>query len=182
MASSRIARAHSRARPHTRSPASAQDRAAATKVLLAHRCDVEACDNKKNTALLRAAQHGTAGVLVLLLEAGASTTCRNVDGQLAVDRAREGEHQNVLGLCGKQRPVRPAGQNLPANWQKLARGWLRLEAALSLIWRGRGVLEEGGRFGRSLWVAVSHTGARPAHGARPQLGWRAASRVPVPTV
>lgn len=120
MASSRIARAHSRARPYTRSPASAQDRAAATKVLLAHRCDVEACDNKKNTALLRAAQHGTAGVLVLLLEAGASTTCRNVDGQLAVDRAREGEHQNVLGLCGKQRPARPAGQNLPANWQKLA--------------------------------------------------------------
>ena len=37
-----------------RSPASAQDRAAAAKVLLAHHSDVEARDNKKNTAVLRA--------------------------------------------------------------------------------------------------------------------------------
>jgi len=49
--------------------AACQDRAAAAKVLLAHHSDVEARDNKKNTAVLRAAQHGTAGVLVLLLEA-----------------------------------------------------------------------------------------------------------------
>jgi hypothetical protein len=77
---------------------------------------------------------------VLLLEAGASTTCRNVDGQLAVDRAREGEHQNVLGLCGKHgRYGRPARTHLPIS--RIGRGWLRLEAALSLIWRWRGVLE-----------------------------------------
>ena len=174
-----MTRAHTQARPHTRSHASAQDRAAATKVLLAHRCDVEACDNKKNTALLRAAQHGTAGVLVLLLEAGASTTCRNVDGQLAVDRAREGEHQNVLGLCGKHgRYGRPARTHLPIsrNWPRLAEAGSRPELDLALAGRA------GGRFGQSLWATVSHAGARPAHGARPQLGWRAASRVPMPAV
>ena len=128
---------------------------------------------------LQAAQHGTAGVLVLLLEAGASTTCRNVDGQLAVDRAREGEHQNVLGLCGKEgRHGWPVSIYLP-----IGRGWPRLAEA-----GGRPELDlalagcAGGRFGRSWAAAISHTGARPAHGARPQLGWRAASRMPMPAV
>jgi hypothetical protein len=43
----------------------------------------------------------------------------------------------VLGLCGKQwRCGRPARTK-----QLVGRGWLRLEAALSLIWRWRGVLK-----------------------------------------
>ncbi len=47
---------------------------------------------------------------------------------------------------------RPASQNISANWPRLAeagRGWPRLEAALNLIWRRRGVPEEGELAGAS---------------------------------
>ena len=93
-------------------------------------------------------------------------------------RARRGAPERARPMW-ETRPVWPASQNTSANqqnWPRLAEAGSRPELDLALAGRA------GGRFGQSLWATVSHAGARPAHGARPQLGWRAASRVPMPAV
>mmetsp|Transcript_3518 Transcript_3518/g.8309 ORF Transcript_3518/g.8309 Transcript_3518/m.8309 type:complete len:159 (-) Transcript_3518:181-657(-) len=66
--------------------------------LIKSKCPLEARDNKKNTALLRACQHGSTKVLKVLLEARADATVENVNKQTALIRATEGNHQECLDL------------------------------------------------------------------------------------
>ena len=59
---------------------------------------MQARDNKGNTALVRAGQHGHANVAAVLLSAGADRTSRNDAGEDCAQRARAGEHEAVLAL------------------------------------------------------------------------------------
>ena len=61
----------------------------------------------------------------------------HTQGDAHVERVFDAAAGQPHHLCGKQdRCGRPARTNLP-----IGRGWPRLEAALSLIWHWRGVLE-----------------------------------------
>ena len=59
---------------------------------------MEVKDNRGNTALLRACQHGNTGVAAALLSARADPTVRNDDGQDTLVRATEGGHDGVVAL------------------------------------------------------------------------------------
>ena len=59
---------------------------------------LQARDNKGNTALVRAGQHGHANVAAVLLAAGADVTSRNESGEDCATRAMSGGHQAVLAL------------------------------------------------------------------------------------
>ena len=73
-------------------------------LLLDRGVPLQALDNKKNTAMHRAAQHGSFGVLRTLLLLAGDDGSRNLDGQSVMDRAVASGHEQTIALM-KQPPV-----------------------------------------------------------------------------
>lgn len=74
---------------------------AVAELLIGANAQLDARDNRGNTPLLRAAQHGTLGVVLPLLRSGEASGASlsgalNDDGQSALDRARAGGHTEVV--------------------------------------------------------------------------------------
>ncbi len=74
---------------------------AVAELLIGANAPLDARDNRGNTALLRAAQHGTLGVVLPLLRSAEASgvslsVALNDDGQSALDRARAGGHTEVV--------------------------------------------------------------------------------------
>jgi ankyrin repeat protein len=67
-------------------------------LLLDRGCPTQALDNKKNSALHRAAQHGSAGILRTLLLIVGDDGSRNLDGQSVMDRAVASGHEQTIAL------------------------------------------------------------------------------------
>jgi ankyrin repeat protein len=67
-------------------------------LLIDRGCPLQAVDNKRNSALHRAAQHGSLGILRTLLLLMGDDGSRNVDGQSVMDRAVAGGHEQVVSL------------------------------------------------------------------------------------
>lgn len=68
------------------------------KLLIGAGCPLEARDNKGNTALLRACQHGAASVAAALLAARADPRAKNTAGEDCLARASAGGHASVASL------------------------------------------------------------------------------------
>ena len=68
------------------------------KLLIEAGCPLEARDNRGNTPLLRACQHGADLIAAALLAAGADRTAANADGQTCEARAAAGGHESVTSL------------------------------------------------------------------------------------
>ena len=107
----------------------------------------------------------TAGAPAGLIDIGANLLDTMFQGEYRGKQAHPPDLQAVLeraaasgaSLCGEQGGYgRPARTCLPTG-----RGRRRLEAALSLLWRWRGV-SNGGRMGRRLWAAVFPLSSRTA--------------------
>jgi ankyrin repeat protein len=59
---------------------------------------LEALDNKQNTPMHRAAQHGSLGILRTLLLLVGDHSSKNADGQSIADRAMQSGHEAVINL------------------------------------------------------------------------------------
>lgn len=67
-------------------------------LLIDRGCPMQALDNKQNSALHRAAQHGSVGILRTLLVLVGDDGSRNVDGQSVMDRAVASGHEQAVSL------------------------------------------------------------------------------------
>lgn len=73
-------------------------------------CPIHALDNKQNTALHRAAQHGSFGILRALILVAGDNGSKNADGQTVMDRAVAGGHQQCIEFL-KQVAASQAGSS-----------------------------------------------------------------------
>ena len=65
-------------------------------LLIDRGCPLHALDNKRNTALHRAAQHGSFGILRTLVLVAGDNGSKNAEGQTVMDRAVAGGHQQCV--------------------------------------------------------------------------------------
>jgi ankyrin repeat protein len=65
------------------------------ELLIARGCNVDLQDERGNTALIQAAQHGRIPTVIYLIEAGCDHSLRNKDGKSALDIVKENHSYQV---------------------------------------------------------------------------------------
>jgi len=74
-------------------------------MLCAHGVDVDARDERRQTALMRAARAGHLRVVKVLLAQGADTGATDAERRSAVDHAQDGGYEEVVDVLRMHAPI-----------------------------------------------------------------------------